>query len=69
LSPIKKQLIARIQELEQQVQNIKIKVKHPDTYYKNREKLEHFFKELKVYFTTCQEISNVGKVIFTAALL
>jgi hypothetical protein len=52
LSPIKKQLVARIQELEQQVQNIKIKIKHPDTYYKDREKLEHFFRGLEIYFTT-----------------
>jgi hypothetical protein len=48
---------------------MKIKIKHPDTYYKDREKLEHFFKGLEVYFTTHQEISNIGKVIFAASLL
>jgi hypothetical protein len=69
LSLTKEQLIARIQELEQQVQNIKIKIKHSDTYYRDREKLEHFFRGLKVYFTTCQKISDIEKVIFTAALL
>jgi hypothetical protein len=67
--PTKEQLVARIQELEQQVQNTKIKMKHPDTYYRDREKLEHFFRGLEVYFATCQRMSDVGKVIFTAALL
>jgi hypothetical protein len=67
--PIKKQLAARIQELEIQLSNLKIKIKHSDTYYKNRIKLEHFFRELNVYFTTCQEINKLGKVLFTASFL
>jgi hypothetical protein len=66
---MKEQLVVRIQELKQQVQNTKIKIKYLDIYYKNREKLEHFFRGLEVYFTTYQEMSNVRKVIFTAALL
>jgi hypothetical protein len=48
---------------------MKIKVKHPDTYYKDREKLEHFFRGLKVYFATCQGMSDMRKVIFIVALL
>jgi hypothetical protein len=50
--PTKKQLAARIQELEIQLSNLKIKVKHSDTYYRDRSKLEYFFKGLDVYFTT-----------------
>ena len=69
LDPIKKQLATRIQELEIQLSNSKIKVKHPDTYHGDRSKLEHFFRGLDVYFTTHQGMNELGKVLFTALFL
>jgi hypothetical protein len=66
---IKKQLATRIQELKIQLSNLKIKMKHSDTYYRDRTKLEHFFRELDIYFATHQEINKLGKVLYTASFL
>ena len=69
VSPIKKQLIARIQELKTHVINIKAKIKHPDTYYRDQHKLENFFKSLDIYFTIKVEMNEQGKILFTAFFL
>ena len=66
---IKEQLAARIQELEMKLINIKIKVKMPDIYYKDRIKLKLFFRGLDVYYTTHERISDLRKVLFAVLFL
>jgi hypothetical protein len=67
--PTKKQLVTRIQELEIHFSNSKLKVKHLNTFYRDRAKLENFFRGLDVYFTTHYRMNKGGKILFIALLL
>jgi hypothetical protein len=71
--PTKEQIIAKIQELQRQLNKAnkqitsKIKIKESNVYNREQAKLENFLQKLNIYFTARRGIDNTGKILFAAS--
>jgi hypothetical protein len=72
--PTKEQMLAKIQQLTEQlseandqVANAKTKIKEPDVYDGERAKLENFLQELDIYFTARSGMNDLAKILFAAS--
>src|SRR5689334_14066056 len=73
--PTKEQLAERLRQVLEEKANLerqvasRVKIKAPDTYHGERNKLDHFFGELDIYFTSLTGMNDQGKVLFAGSYL